>query len=72
MMERMPAINLTELKTGDALIIASTEGRKSGEVTAITVLAGVEAILTAPSRNRQSVLGSWNLDTGMSMGMGMQ
>lgn len=69
MLERMPAAKLDELKPGDALIIASTAGRSTGEVTAITVLAGVEPILTAPSRNRQSFLGSWNLDTGMSMGM---
>lgn len=69
MLERMPAAKLADLKSGDALIIASTAGSVAGEVTAITVLAGVEPILTAPSRNRQSFLGSWNLDTGMSMGM---
>jgi Cu/Ag efflux protein CusF len=69
MLERMPAAKLDELKPGDALIIASTAGRTAAEVTAITILAGVEPILTAPARNRQSFLGSWNLDTGMSMGM---
>lgn len=69
MLERMPAAKLGELKPGDALIISSTAGGTAGEVTAITVLAGVEPILTAPSRNRQTFLGSWNLDTGMSMGM---
>jgi Cu/Ag efflux protein CusF len=69
MLERMPAAKLGELKPGDALIIASTVGQTVGEVTAITLLAGVEPILTAPSKNRQSFLGAWNLDTGMGMGM---
>ncbi len=64
MMDRMPAAKLSELKPGDALIIASTAGKQSGQVTAITVMAGVEPILTAPSKNRQAMLGGWNLDMG--------
>ncbi len=72
MLERMPAIQLADLKAGDALIIASTAGRDDKSVTAITVLAGVEPILATPSRNRQTFLGMWNLDMGGGMGMGMQ
>ncbi|MCX6595690.1 MAG: hypothetical protein NTV70_04925 [Acidobacteria bacterium] len=70
MMDRMPAAKLSELKPGDALIIASTAGKQSGQVTAITVMAGVEPILTAPSKNRQAMLGGWNLDMGGGGGMG--
>jgi Cu/Ag efflux protein CusF len=69
LLERMPAAKLDDWKPGDALIIASTAGRSAGEVTAITILSGVEPILTAPSRNRQMFMGAWNLDTGMGMGM---
>ncbi len=72
MLERMPAATLADLKPGDALIIASTEGRSGDQVTAITVLAGVEPILTVPSKNRQMMMGGWNLDMNPSMGMGMQ
>jgi hypothetical protein len=50
------------------LIISSTAGKKDGELTAITVLAGVEPILTSPSRNG-STIGGWNLDMGGGMGM---
>ena len=67
MLERMPPLKLEDLKPGDAIIVTSTEGADPGQVTAITLLAGVEPILTAtPASRRTSMLGSWNLemDTG--------
>jgi Cu/Ag efflux protein CusF len=72
MLERMPAIRLEDLKPGDAVIVSSTEGADPGQVTAITLVAGVEPILSAApaGSQRASVLGSWNLD--MNMGGGMQ
>jgi antitoxin (DNA-binding transcriptional repressor) of toxin-antitoxin stability system len=71
MLERMPPLKLEDLKPGDAIIIASTQGADPGQVTAITLLAGVEPILSAaPSGSQRAMmLGSWNLD--MNMG-GMQ
>ena len=70
MIERMPQIPLSELKTGDALIISSPEGTKSGEITAIMLVAGVEPLLTTRSK-RQVMLGNWSLDTGGGMAAGM-
>ena len=65
MIERAPAFALDELKPGDALIVLSTEGAKPAEVTAITVLAGVEPILAAqPAGSEQMVLGPWNMGAG--------
>jgi hypothetical protein len=65
MIERAPALALSELKPGDALIVLSTEGVKPSEVTAITVLAGVEPILAAqPKGSEQMVLGPWNMGMG--------
>jgi hypothetical protein len=62
MLERAPALNLGELKPGDPLIVVSTEGAKPSEVTAIDILADVEAILAArPKGNNQAVIGSWSL-----------
>lgn len=61
MMERIPAITLADLKTGDALIISSTAGSDPTRVFAITAVAGVEPLLTASPSGPQSVLnGSWN------------
>ena len=71
MLERLPAIKLEDLKPGDAIIVSSTEGADPGQVTAITLVAGVEPILSAApaGSQRAMMLGSWNLD--MNMG-GMQ
>jgi hypothetical protein len=48
-LERMPALTVADLKPGDALIISSTKGADPSEATAIVVVAGVEALLTAAS-----------------------
>lgn len=63
--ERAPVLTLGELKGGEALIVLSTEGAKSSEVTAILVLAGVEPILAArPKGSDQVVIGPWSLGKG--------
>jgi hypothetical protein len=65
MLERAPALTLGELKPGDALIVVSTKGTNPSEVTAITVLAGVEPILAAqPRGSEQMELGPWNMSMG--------
>jgi hypothetical protein len=69
MLERAPALDLGDLKPGDALIVVSTEGAKQSEVTAIDIFAGVEPILaTRPKGSNQVVMGSWSL--GMNGGDG--
>jgi hypothetical protein len=69
MLDRMPAFPFSELKPGDALIVAATQSSDPGRITAITVLAGVEPILAAaPAGGRQMALGNWNLDLNMNMG----
>jgi hypothetical protein len=62
MLERMPTLDLAELRSGDALIISSTKGAEPDKITAITLLAGVEPILTSAPKGRQGmILGNWNL-----------
>ena len=62
MLERMPILDLADLKSGDALIISSTKGAEPDKITAITLLAGVEPILTSAPKGRQGmILGNWNL-----------
>jgi hypothetical protein len=62
MLDRMPLLQLSELKPGDAIIVASTAGADPNRATAITLLAGVEPILTAPRQDNRAVGGSWNFD----------
>ncbi len=63
MLTRMPAVTVTDLQKGDAVILVATEGSAASGPTAITLLAGVEPILTAaPSGTRAStILSPWNL-----------
>jgi hypothetical protein len=69
MLSRLPNSTLADLQKGDAVMIVSTEGSDSGAVTAITLLAGVDAILTAsPSQSASTLLSPWSL--GASGGEG--
>ena len=67
MIESLPQITLADLKPGDALVISAVAGNDASEVTAITAVAGVEAILTAPSKGGGSAVGgNWNFgDIGL-------
>lgn len=62
MLSRMPAVTLADLQKGDAVMIVTTEGTAETGVTAITLLAGVEAILQAsPAGGASSILTPWSL-----------
>jgi Domain of unknown function (DUF5666) len=62
MLSRLPNSTLADLQKGDAVMIVSTDGADSGAVTAVTLLAGVEAILTAaPNRSASTLLSPWSL-----------
>ncbi len=69
MLSRLPNSKLADLQKGDAVMIVSTEGGPGDGVTAITLLAGVDAILTAsPNRSASSLLSPWSLNTSGGTG----
>lgn len=57
---RAPAIKLTDLKKGEAVMVVATEDGSG--TTAITLLAGVEPLLQAPEAS-QNLL-NWSLSSG--------
>ena len=63
MVSRLPAVTITDLQKEDAVMIVSTLGSGSSEVTAITLLGGVEPILTASPNGMgaAALLSGWNL-----------
>jgi hypothetical protein len=65
MIESSPAITLADLKAGDPIVVSGATGANAQEVTAITLLTGVESILRRPGSKEMS-LGSWTLDIGIS------
>jgi hypothetical protein len=61
-LNRMPPATLADLQKGDAVMIVATEGTASGGVTAITLLGGVEAILSSSGSASQAMfMTPWNL-----------
>jgi Domain of unknown function (DUF5666) len=61
MISRMPASTIADLQKGDAVMLVGTEAG-GNEVTAITLLAGVEPILQgSPNGGASSILSPWSL-----------
>jgi hypothetical protein len=59
---RMPAAALAEFPKGEAVMIVSTQGTVSGDITAITLVGGVEPLLRAsPEGAQQMMLSPWSL-----------
>jgi hypothetical protein len=61
MISRLPAVTVTDLKKEEAVMIVSTPGTGNSEVTAITLLSGVEPILTSNTSQAAALLNGWNL-----------
>jgi hypothetical protein len=64
MLKRMPAVTLADLQKGDAIMIVTTEGSANTQPTAITLLSGVEPILSASPNRAAMLLSPWNLGGG--------
>jgi hypothetical protein len=65
MLSHMPAVALTDLHKGDAVMLVTTEGSASSASTAIMLLSGVDAILrAAPSAGDMMMLTPWSLGGG--------
>jgi len=70
MIEALPALSLADLTPGEAIVLSCTNSEDPSQVTAITLLAGVEPLLWASSRGgRGPDIGSWNLDLNMNIGV---
>jgi len=64
LLERSPAIPLSDLKPKDAIMVSTTMGTDPTRVTAIMLLAGVEPILTAAPNATRDIMSGWNLGGG--------
>ena len=71
-MQRMPAATLKDFHTGDAvMLVASAADQTTTTVTAITVLGGVDAILSAtPKGGKVMQLSPWNIGGDPTAGVG--
>lgn len=64
MLDALPPLPLADLKAGDAIMVSTTQGTDPGRVTAITLLAGVEPLLTASPNATRDIMSGWNLGGG--------
>lgn len=61
-LSRLPSTPLSEFQKGDVVMIVATGARKDAQVTAITVLGGVEPLLQATTQEQaSSILTPWSL-----------
>ena len=62
-LSRIPSIKLEDLQKEDAVMIVAMPGTNGGDVTAITLLGGVEPILTASPNGMSAaaLFSGWNL-----------
>ena len=60
-LSRAPAVQLGDLKKGEAVMLVSTEG--ATDVTAIKLLVGVEPLLESPEASR-NLLANWSMGSG--------
>jgi hypothetical protein len=70
MLSRVPAVTVSDLNKGDAVMLVATEGSATSGPTAITLLAGVELILSAApaGTSASTILSPWNLSAPAGAG----
>ncbi len=75
MLDRMPSAKIEDIKVGESIVVSSTVGAKSDEITAITLLANADMIIAMAQRQGAAGgapggMGGLSLGGG-DMGMGM-
>jgi hypothetical protein len=68
MLDRLPSIQLADLKPKDAIMVSTTRGSDPSKVAAVMLLAGVEPILTAAPTATRDIMSGWNLGGGGTEG----
>jgi hypothetical protein len=65
LLARLPAAGLSDFQKGDVVMIVATGGAKDAQITAITMLGGVEPLLQATTQEQaSSILTPWSLSNG--------
>ncbi len=76
MLDRLPTISVTDLKTGDTIIVSSTRGADPSRLTAITLVSGADTLLAmlAPRPQpgaAQAPNPAAGLGSGVTFGIGL-
>ena len=75
LLERMPQLNLAELKPGDMIVVSSTIGADPTRLTAMALIAGIDALINAMPAGaaRPNIAGGQDLGLpgGIDLGIGL-
>ena len=75
MLERLPTISLADVKTGDTIIVSSTQGVDPARLTAISLVSGADTLLAMLAPRPQTGQAAPNpaagLGSGISFGIGL-
>jgi len=75
MLERLPTISLADVKTGDTIIVSSTQGVDPARLTAISLVSGADVLLAMLAPRPQTGQAAPNpaagLGSGISFGIGL-
>lgn len=63
-LDHLPAMPLSDLRPGDAIMLSATSGTDPVRVTALVLLAGVEPLLRASPKATWDIMSGWNLGSG--------
>jgi hypothetical protein len=64
LLDRLPAVSLSDLKPGNAIVVSGSPGVDATKITAITLLSGIEPIANAVPNLLRDIIGGWNLGGG--------
>jgi len=67
MLERLPTISINELKVGDTIIMSSLQGADPTQLTAISLVAGIEPLLTMMAARPQAGGGAGRPQGGVDL-----
>jgi hypothetical protein len=70
MLSRLPAGTVADLKAGDAVMVVASPTATASSFTAITLLSGVDALLTAAPGSQPITLSPWSLGAPDAGGAG--
>jgi hypothetical protein len=69
MLERLPVISINDLKVGDTVLMSSVPGADPTQLTAVSLVSGVEPLLTMmAARQQQRGQGGQGVDLSGSFG----
>jgi hypothetical protein len=67
-LERLPGLQIGNMREGDVVLVAATQGNGPGRLTAVALLSGVEPVLAAAPLRTDPLTGHWDFNASLIAG----